>query len=59
MRVICLHGKQEIASQSRNKAFDIQIPKKMILTESSKIIIQNIVILFRIAIKVRQKKILC
>ena len=53
---------KRFALQSGDKTFDIQISKvslEMILTGSSKITTQNIVDLFRIAIKVRQKEILC
>ena len=45
-----------------NKAFDIQIPElslEAILTESSEITAQNIIDLFRVAIKLRYKEILC
>ncbi|RIA79478.1 hypothetical protein C1645_840580 [Glomus cerebriforme] len=45
-----------------NKTFDIQISElslEAILIESSKVIVQNIVDLFRVAMKLRHKKILC
>jgi len=51
----------EVASQS-NKAFDIEIPEfslEVILTGSSEVTAQNIVDLFRVAMKTRQKEILC
>ena len=51
----------EVALQS-DKAFDIEIPEfslEVILTGSSEITAQNIVDLFRMAMKTRQKEILC
>ncbi|PKY33155.1 hypothetical protein RhiirB3_451854 [Rhizophagus irregularis] len=60
--------REELSSYSKgsggkiNKAFDIQIPDlslEAVLTGSSVVTAQNIVDLFRIAIKVRQKEILC
>lgn len=45
-----------------NKAFDIQIPEfslEAILMRSSEVTAQNIVDLFRVAMKVRQREILC
>ncbi|GES98287.1 hypothetical protein GLOIN_2v1869616 [Rhizophagus clarus] len=45
-----------------NKAFDIQIPElslEAILTGSSEVTAQNIVDLFRVAMKLRRKEILC
>ena len=50
------------ASQSRDKIFDIQIPEfslEAILTGSSEVTTQNIVDLFRVAMKLRRKEILC
>ncbi|CAG8541050.1 3643_t:CDS:2 [Funneliformis mosseae] len=51
----------EVIPQS-DKAFDIEISEfflEVILTGSSKVTVQNIVDLFRVAIKTRQKEILC
>ncbi|CAG8565706.1 8097_t:CDS:2 [Funneliformis mosseae] len=45
-----------------NKVFDIQISKlslEAILIESSEVMVQNIVDLFRVTMKLRRKKILC
>src|SRR3954464_1144140 len=50
------------ASQSEDKIFDIQIPEfslEAILTGSNKITLQVIVDLFNIAMKTRQKEIIC
>ncbi|RIA87119.1 hypothetical protein C1645_740347 [Glomus cerebriforme] len=59
--------KEELAacsgsSDEDNKVFDIQIPDfslELILTRSSQVTAQNIADLFRVAMKVRQKEILC
>ena len=51
----------EVTLQS-DKAFDIEIPEfslEVILTGSSEVTAQNIVDLFRVAMKTRQKEILC
>ncbi|PKY43939.1 hypothetical protein RhiirA4_458075 [Rhizophagus irregularis] len=52
----------EVGDGKINKAFDIQIPKlflEAILMESSEIMAQNIVDLFRVEIKLKCKEILC
>ncbi len=60
--------RQELSSYTKgndskiNKVFDILIPKlflKAILTRSSEVTAQNIVDLFRVAMKLRRKEILC
>uniref|UniRef100_U9UYK4 Uncharacterized protein n=1 Tax=Rhizophagus irregularis (strain DAOM 181602 / DAOM 197198 / MUCL 43194) TaxID=747089 RepID=U9UYK4_RHIID len=52
----------DIDDSKINKAFDIQISKlslEAILIGSSEVMVQNIVDLFRVAIKLRRKEILC
>ncbi len=60
--------RQELSSYTKdndskiNKVFDILIPElslEAILMESSKVTAQNIVDLFRVAMKLRRKEILC
>jgi len=55
-------GKGGLLKQTGDRAFDIEIPEfslEAILTGSIEVTAQNIVDLFRVAMKVRQKKILC
>ena len=52
----------EVSDSNINKAFDIQIPElslEAILMGSSEVTAQNIVDLFRVAMKLRRKEILC
>ncbi|GBC04231.1 hypothetical protein RclHR1_05580016 [Rhizophagus clarus] len=52
----------EVSDSKINKAFDIQIPEfslEAILMGSSEVTAQNIVDLFRVAMKLRRKEILC
>ena len=52
----------KVSDSKINKAFDIQIPElslEAILTGSSEVTAQNIVDLFRVAMKLRRKEILC
>ncbi len=52
----------EVGDGKINKVFDIQIPElslEVILMGSSEVTAQNIVDLFRVAMKFRRKEILC